>query len=268
MSAAPTAAGRPARTPRFVITCIGVGLLAGLMSGLFGVGGGTVIVPLLVLILGFDQRLAAGTSLAAIVPTATVGVISYAVHGSVAWIPALILAAGAVVGAQIGTWLLPKVSQFALRLAFVAFLLAVIVSLFLIVPSRDAVLELTLWTIVGLVVLGLITGVLAGLLGVGGGIVVVPALMLLFDTSDLIAKGTSLLMMIPTAISGTVGNLRRGNVDLLAAVLVGLAACTTTALGALFATLLDPLAANILFAAFLVFIATQMTVRAVRSRKS
>nr|WP_315269056.1 sulfite exporter TauE/SafE family protein [Microbacterium lemovicicum] len=268
MSAAPAAAGRPARTPRFVITCIGVGLLAGLMSGLFGVGGGTVIVPLLVLILGFDQRLAAGTSLAAIVPTATVGVISYAVHGSVAWIPALILAAGAVVGAQIGTWLLPKVSQFALRLAFVAFLLAVIVSLFLIVPSRDAVLELTLWTIVGLVVLGLITGVLAGLLGVGGGIVVVPALMLLFDTSDLIAKGTSLLMMIPTAISGTVGNLRRGNVDLLAAVLVGLAACTTTALGALFATLLDPLAANILFAAFLVFIATQMTVRAVRSRKS
>ncbi|MFS0731965.1 sulfite exporter TauE/SafE family protein [Microbacterium sp. 1P10UB] len=270
MSAArtPATTGRPARTPRFVITCIGVGLLAGLMSGLFGVGGGTVIVPLLVLILGFDQRLAAGTSLAAIVPTATVGVISYAVHGSVAWIPALILAAGAVVGAQIGTWLLPKVSQFALRLAFVAFLLAVIVSLFLIVPSRDAELELTVWTIVGLVALGLITGVLAGLLGVGGGIVVVPALMLLFDTSDLIAKGTSLLMMIPTAISGTVGNLRRGNVDLLAAVLVGVAACTTTALGALFATLLDPLAANILFAAFLVFIATQMTIRAVRSRKS
>ena len=61
------AAARP-RSARFVLTCIGVGLLAGLLSGLFGVGGGTVIVPLLVLILGFDQRLAAGTSLAAIVP--------------------------------------------------------------------------------------------------------------------------------------------------------------------------------------------------------
>ena len=95
---------------RFIVTCIGVGLLAGLMSGLFGVGGGTVIVPLLVLILGFDQRLAAGTSLAAIVPTATVGVISYAVHDSVAWIPALILAVGAVGGAQLGTWLLPRVA--------------------------------------------------------------------------------------------------------------------------------------------------------------
>ena len=107
-------------TPRFILTCIGIGLAAGLLSGLFGVGGGTVIVPLLVLLLGFDQRLAAGTSLAAIVPTATVGVISYAVHGSVAWIPGLILAAGAVVGAQIGTWLLPRISQTVLRWGFVA----------------------------------------------------------------------------------------------------------------------------------------------------
>jgi uncharacterized membrane protein YfcA len=258
---------RPRRGTRFFVTCIGVGLLAGLMSGLFGVGGGTVIVPLLVLILGFDQRLAAGTSLAAIVPTATVGVISYAVHGSVAWIPAIILAVGAVLGAQVGTWLLPRVSQTALRWGFVAFLVVVIVSLFFVIPSRDAELELTLVTIVGLVVLGLITGVLAGLLGVGGGVIVVPALLLLFGTSDLIAKGTSLLMMIPTAISGTVGNLRRGNVDLLAAALVGVAACTTTALGAWIATLVDPFVGNILFAAFLVFIATQMALKAVRGRR-
>ena len=75
------------KSAKYILTCLGIGLLAGLLSGLFGVGGGTVIVPLLVLVLAFDQRLAAGTSLAAIVPTATVGVISYAVHGSVAWIP-------------------------------------------------------------------------------------------------------------------------------------------------------------------------------------
>lgn len=257
---------RPARTPAFVFVCIGIGLAAGLLSGLFGVGGGTVIVPLLVLILKFDQRLAAGTSLAAIVPTATVGVISYAVHGSVAWIPALILAAGAVVGAQIGTWLLPRLSQTVLRWCFVGFLALVIVSLFVVIPSRDAQLPLTILTISGLVVLGVVTGVLSGLLGVGGGIVVVPALMVLFGTSDLVAKGTSLLMMIPTAISGTVGNLRRGNVDLVAAGIVGLAACTTTALGAWIATLVDPFVGNVLFAIFLTFIAVQMAMRAVRGR--
>jgi uncharacterized membrane protein YfcA len=257
----------PRRGTRFYLACIGVGLLAGLMSGLFGVGGGTVIVPLLVLILGFEQRLTAGTSLAAIVPTATVGVISYAVHGSVAWIPALILAAGAVIGAQVGTWLLPKISQIALRWAFIGFLGVVIVSLFFVIPSREAVLELTWATGAGLAVLGIITGILAGLLGVGGGIIVVPALLLLFGTSDLVAKGTSLLMMIPTAISGTAGNLRRRNVDLVAAVLVGAAACTTTALGAWIATLVDPFVGNILFAAFLVFISVQMALRAVRAQR-
>jgi len=255
------------RTPGFIIGCIGIGLAAGLLSGLFGVGGGTVIVPLLVLLLRFDQRLAAGTSLAAIVPTATVGVISYAVHGSVAWIPALLLAAGAVLGAQGGTWLLARLPQDVLRWAFVVFLLVVVVMLFIVVPSRDAELPVTWGSGIALFAVGVFTGVMAGLLGVGGGIIVVPALLLLFGASDLVAKGTSLLMMIPTAISGTVGNLRRRNVDLLAAGLVGVAACTTTALGAWLATLLDPRVANILFAAFVVFIAAQMAVRTWRARR-
>lgn len=255
------------RTPRFVLVCIGVGLAAGLLSGLFGVGGGTVIVPLLVLLLKFDQRLAAGTSLAAIVPTATVGVISYASHGSVAWIPALLLAAGAIFGAQIGTWLLSRISQTALRWAFVGFLVVVIVMLFVVVPSRDSELELTWLSGAALVGVGLLTGVVSGLIGVGGGIIVVPVLMMGFGTSDLVAKGTSLLMMIPAAISGTVGNIRRRNVDLVAAAIVGGAACTTTALGAWIATLLDPFTANVLFAVFLTFIAVQMALKAVRARR-
>lgn len=255
------------RGPRAYAAFIGIGLLAGLLSGLFGVGGGTVIVPLLVLLLAFDQRLAAGTSLAAIVPTATVGVISYAASGSVAWIPALILAAGAVVGAQIGTRLLPRISQTALRWGFVGFLVVVIVSLFLVIPSRDAVFELTWLTAIALVAVGVGTGVLAGLIGVGGGVIVVPVLMLAFGTSDLVAKGTSLLMMIPTALSGTVGNLRNRNVDLLAALLIGISACTTTALGAWLATIVDPTVGNLLFAAYLVVIAVQMALKAVRGRR-
>lgn len=257
----------PARGPRAYAAFIGIGLLAGLLSGLFGVGGGTVIVPLLVLLLHFDQRLAAGTSLAAIVPTASVGVISYATTGSVAWIPAIILAAGAVVGAQIGTRLLPRISQTALRWGFVGFLLVVIVSLFLVIPSRDAAFELSWLTGIALVGVGIGTGILAGLIGVGGGVIVVPVLMLAFGTSDLVAKGTSLLMMIPTAISGTVGNLRNRNVDLLAALIIGISACTTTALGAWLATIVDPTLGNMLFAAYLVVIAAQMAIKAIRGRK-
>jgi uncharacterized membrane protein YfcA len=262
-----TARHAAVRTPRGIALCIGIGLLAGLLSGLFGVGGGTVIVPLLVLLLAFDQRLAAGTSLAAIVPTATVGVVSYAAGGAVAWIPALLLAAGAIGGAQIGTWLLPKVSQTALRWAFVAFLAVVIVMLFVAVPSRDAVFTLTWGSGAALAALGLITGVASGLIGVGGGVIVVPVLMLVFGTSDLVAKGTSLLMMIPAAVSGTLGNLRRGNVDLLPALVIGVSACTTTALGAWLATIVDPFVGAVLFAVFLVFIGTQMALKAIRGRR-
>lgn len=255
------------RGPRAYLTFIFIGLVAGLLSGLFGVGGGTVIVPLLVLMLSVDQRQAAGTSLAAIVPTASVGVISYAMSGSVAWIPAIILAAGAVVGAQIGTRLLPRISQSALRWGFVGFLLVVIVSLFLVVPSRDAVFELGWINGIALAFVGMGTGVIAGLIGVGGGVIIVPVLMLAFGTSDLEAKGTSLLMMIPTAISGTIGNLRHRNVDLLAALIIGVSACTMTALGAWLATLIDPFLGNMLFAAYLAFIAVQMTIKALRSRR-
>ncbi|WP_029145842.1 sulfite exporter TauE/SafE family protein [Microbacterium luticocti] len=252
------------RSARTVLLLIGIGLAAGLLSGLFGVGGGTVIVPMLTFLAGFEHRRAAGTSLAAIVPTAAVGVISYAVHGAVAWIPALILAAAAVIGAQVGTWLLARMPVNVLRWVFVGFLVVVIIGLFFVIPSRDAQLPLTWLSVLGLIAVGLLTGVLSGLLGVGGGVIIVPALMLGFGVSDLIAKGTSLLMMIPTALSGTIGNLRRGNVDLFAAALVGVSACTMTAVGAWLATLLNPTAANILFAVFVAFIAVQMALKAWR----
>ncbi|UWF77166.1 MULTISPECIES: sulfite exporter TauE/SafE family protein [Microbacterium] len=255
------------RGPRAYLAFVGIGLMAGLLSGLFGVGGGTVIVPLLVLILHFDQRRAAGTSLAAIVPTAAVGVISYALADAVAWIAALILAAGAVVGAQIGIRMLARVSQTALRWSFVGFLAVVIVSLFVVIPSRDAELVLSWVSGAGLVLVGVATGIVAGLIGVGGGVIVVPVLMLVFGTSDLVAKGTSLLMMIPTAVSGTVGNIRHRNVDLVAAAIIGVSACTTTALGAWLATLIDPFAGNVLFAAYLVVIALQMALKAIRGRR-
>lgn len=257
--------GRQRRSTRTILTLIGIGLFAGLLSGLFGVGGGIVIVPALVLLAGYNQRLAAGTSLAAIVPTATVGVISYAATGSVSWLAALLLAVGAVFGAQIGTALSPRLSQRALQWGFVAFLVIVIATLFFVIPSRDAVFVVTIWSGIGLVVLGVITGTLSGLLGVGGGIIVVPMLVLLFGTSDVVAKGTSLLMMIPTAISGTFGNLRRKNVDLVGAALIGGAACTTTALGAWISQSINPFVGTVVFAIFLVAIVIRMALQAMRS---
>jgi uncharacterized membrane protein YfcA len=244
---------------------IGIGLFAGFLSGMFGIGGGIVIVPLLVLAAGFQRRLAAGTSLAAIVPSALVGVASYAALEQVDWLVALILVIGSVTGAQVGAHLLHRLPVLAIRWAFIVFIAVVAASLFFVVPSREAELELAVLPIIGLVVLGFCTGVLSGLLGVGGGIIIVPMLILLFGQSDLVAKGTSLAMMIPTALSGTIGNLRRKNVDLRGALIVGLSACVTTALGAAVANALDPRTASIIFAVFLAVLIVRLVLEAVKS---
>ncbi|MCP2032343.1 putative membrane protein YfcA [Okibacterium sp. HSC-33S16] len=243
-----------------------IGLAAGFLSGLFGVGGGILIVPALVILLALDQRIAAGTSLAAIVPMATVGVLSYALGGSVDWIVALLLVIGSVVGAQIGSALLARIPRRVLSWFFIGFLVVVIGTLFLAIPSRDASVDITVLSGAGLVVLGLGTGVLSGLLGIGGGVVIVPLLILLFGASDLVAKGTSLLVIIPTALFGTLGNLRRHNVDLSAAAVIGVSACTTTAAGAAIAGIISPTLSTVLFAIFLAAVAVQMTVKVLRSR--
>jgi len=108
-----------------------IGLVAGLFSALFGVGGGIVIVPLLILLLGFEGRLATGTSLAAIGITALAGTVLYAFEGHVDVAYAALVGIPAAAGAVTGTAVQQRVSVRALTLAF-AMLLALIAILLLV----------------------------------------------------------------------------------------------------------------------------------------
>jgi uncharacterized membrane protein YfcA len=99
-----------------------IGLVAGVFSALFGVGGGIVIVPLLILALAFEGRLATGTSLAAIGITALAGTILYAFEGHVEVAYAALVGLPAAVGAVTGTAVQQRVSARALTLAFAALL--------------------------------------------------------------------------------------------------------------------------------------------------
>lgn len=249
------------------VSLVLLGLGAGFLSGMFGVGGGILIVPGLIMIEHFTQKMASGTSLAAIVPLAAVGVLSYAVADSVAWVAAIFLAVGAMVGSRIGTWLLAIVKPRPLQVIFSTFMVLVIISLFLVVPDRDASFVVTPLSALTLILLGVVTGVLSGLLGVGGGVIIVPALMFFFGTSDLVAKGTSLLVMIPSALVGTFFNARNRNVDLPAALTVGVSASATTYLGSVAAQNTPAEVANMFFAMFLGVVALQMFVKAVRKPK-
>lgn len=251
--------------PRGVVL-VAIGLLGGVFSGVFGIGGGTIIVPALITLARLSHRQAAGTSVAAIVPAAVVGSGTYIAQGHFDWLAALLLAVGMIVGAQVGSKLLAVLPVWFLQSLFLCFMLIVIVMLWIVVPTRDQVIDIALGSGIGLAVTGFVTGILSNLLGVGGGVVVVPVMMFFFGANDLAAKGTSLLMMIPGAVSGTVGNALRGNVNLRAAAYVGVAAAVAAPLGALIAASLDPQWANIAFSVFLGFISGQMLLSLIRSR--
>jgi uncharacterized membrane protein YfcA len=116
---------------RSFLTYVGIGLAAGVFSALFGVGGGGVVVPLLILFAGFGSKQATGTSLAVIGLTAIVGVASFSALGEVEWGYAALAGAPAVLGTLVGTWAQQRISSRLLTILFAVFLLVIAGRLFL-----------------------------------------------------------------------------------------------------------------------------------------
>jgi len=107
-----------------------IGILGGFLGGLFGVGGGTVFVPLLMLLKGFDVHRAIGTSLLIIIFTALAGAAFHGRAGMVDWKAAIILGVFSVLGVWLGTKLSLKLDAGMLQRLFAVFLVAVAVKLF------------------------------------------------------------------------------------------------------------------------------------------
>jgi uncharacterized protein len=116
-----------ARTLKLAVT----GTAAGLFSGLFGVGGGTVIVPLLVLWMGYDERRATGTSLAAIVVIAAMATLLQGAYGNVELAKGLLVGLPALGGVVLGTWIQQRVATETIGLLFAVLLIAVAADLVL-----------------------------------------------------------------------------------------------------------------------------------------
>lgn len=107
-----------------------IGSLAGLFSGLFGVGGGTVIVPLLILWFGYGERLATGTSLAAIVLIGAIGALAQGgIYGNVHVLTGLLLAIPAIGGVVLGTAIQQRIPQRTVSYLFAALLVAIAIEL-------------------------------------------------------------------------------------------------------------------------------------------
>lgn len=224
------------------------------------------MVPLLMQWARFDQRRASATSLVAIVPTAVVGAAGYGIGGQVDLLAGAIIGAGALAGAPLGAILLRRLPLMWLRWMLITALLGAAAYLVLVTPERGATLEVNPLIALGLAGLGLLMGVLSGLFGIGGGIVAVPVLIALFGMSDLLAKGTSLIAMIPAAVSGSIANVRAGLVRVREGLLVGIAAVAFSTAGVALAFLIPAAVAGWLFAALLVYSAGQLVWRTLRGR--
>ena len=108
-----------------IVVALVIGLIAGATSGALGVGGGAIMVPAMVLILGLDQATAQGTSLLVILPTAITGVYSHLRHRSVDWSPTWLVGLTGAVAAAGGAFLALHISGSLLRILFAVFLVIV-----------------------------------------------------------------------------------------------------------------------------------------------
>jgi uncharacterized membrane protein YfcA len=125
-------------SPLEIVALLGIGLLAGLLAGLLGIGGGVVLVPAMVLLLGFVQHLAQGTSLLVVIPAATTGAWTHHRRGRWTWRDAAALAAGGVLGALLGSLFALALDDDVLRRLFAVLLLVIAVRMLFVRPRSRA----------------------------------------------------------------------------------------------------------------------------------
>lgn len=213
------------------------------MGGLVGLGGGAIMVPIMTAFAGFSQHAAVGTSSAAVASTGLSGCFSFASSGKVDFMAAAAIASTAMIGARYGARFTAQFHPVQLQRTFAVFQLVVapLVPLkgFLVRSSKEAepqqgsaglekATEHEPDQLVKLAAIGTAAGVASGMFGIGGGVVITPALCLLTDMGHAAVLGTTLAAMVPPGIVSALTHHRMGNVSVAAV----LPLCMGSAVGA------------------------------------
>jgi hypothetical protein len=224
-----------------------LGLLIGVLASLTGVGGGAIIVPILSLLYAFTPASAVGTSLAAIVFTAVAATVTYWRQKRIFFRIGVIVSFATAPGAVIGAYLTEVVSATFLGVAFSVFLMIVAIKILTeITPRRrrDKKIDIEIQgsendlfnykrsRLYLAFALGFVSGVISGLLGVGGGIVLVPLLIFILELDIHVAVATTMFTMIFTALAGVTQHFLLGNVNFEVALMLGVGSILGTQIGA------------------------------------
>lgn len=216
-----------------------IGFITGIMSGLFGIGGGIIIVPALILIAGFPQILANGTSLfALLLPVGIFAVITYYRAKLIDVRASILIALGLMIGVAGGASIALDLKADTLRQLYGIFLLYV--SLRFIEPvklwnsikskninGKDAeVTETTTKSNIPFylfIIIGIVAGVMSGLFGIGGGLIIVPVLSTILKFKHKISIGTSLgALLLPVGLPGVILYYRAGEFSFATAIPVAI----------------------------------------------
>ena len=199
----------------YIIALLFTGAMVGFASGLLGVGGGFIMVPVqffLLTSIGIDSttaiRVAFGTSLAVILPTAVSGALGHKRRGAVLTRPMTLMGISGIVASFIGATLASHTPGVYLRIIFG--LLVITAGIWMLTANYPKNTTEPKKGTLNYLVIGLIAGLLSGLLGVGGGVVLVPILVIIMGFSMYEAVGTSTAVIIFTSLGGMVSYILNG----------------------------------------------------------
>jgi uncharacterized membrane protein YfcA len=230
-----------------------LGFCIGLMLGLLGGGGSILTVPALVYLIGLSPQVAVTTSLAVVGANSALGAVFHHTHGTLNWRVALVFGGTGMIAAYFSAHWSKNFSPDMLMVAFA--LLMLIVGVMLVLrksQDRENHTALAVWKVV---FSGLIVGLLTGVLGVGGGFLIVPALVMLVGLPFHQAVGTSLVIIAMNSAAGFIGHLSGDvlNMSLISVfVVTGVAG---TFAGAKLGNHLDSHSLRRMFAAFVIVLA-------------
>lgn len=254
-------------------TLAGVGLAGGTMGALLGGGAGSVTVPALARLTGLARVTIHGTSTLTNIAIAVVGAAVYGARGgAVDLATGVPLMLGGIAGAVLGARLVTRAPERLLRLLFSAVLLASGTSLLLeasgitVTAGAGALPDVPAVLVPVALALGALVGAWSAAMGLGGGLLTVPALVLLFGVDPHTAVGTSLVVMLPNSVAGATAHLRQGTASVPIGARLAAGAAVGAAGGALLALALDERMLSAVLGTYMYVTAIRELVRLRRGR--
>ena len=243
-----------------------LGLAVGIVAAFFGIGGGVLFVPILILVFGLQTKMAVGTSLLAVFITSMSSMIAYWRQKRIVYKIGLIFDVATIPGAILGAYFTTIIQEEHLRIFFSLFLLFVSFNIIrkkerqqvdIPEPSQD----LSRADIAKSLIFAFMAGFLSATLGIGGGVLNVPIMVLVLHIPIHFAVATSCFIIVATSFTGLTQHFMYGQIVPIYGMLLGIGAVIGAQIGARISKKVNPKTLRILFAILLAIMAVRLLIK-------